>query len=520
MPFGDPDGAYAPLDDFVDCGASTGNAALQVEETDLRVRVFSGKKGTGKTLYLRRHEAAARTPAHYVVPIAMKPPPSSVVIDLGQRMDRSLVSSHWRTLWRRAVILSLTSHLLSSSTVLSEERMDWADVPTQLDVLFGADVALDPYAALNILASRARGPRLERFLTSGEWDILEVRVAEHLRTFRPVFFYLDGMDEEFESAPMYWMVAQYGLYLTVMDFLRDPRFHTRLHVVVCLRDLVLSSARRSEHKTRLAWDSHTRYLEWNVEAISFLLASKLRGLPGHLLCGPGDEPGVGHWLGATTIQNVARQCVEDLEGYILRHTRLIPRDLIHLGNRMTIEVRTARRRGVAQVSPEAIRRVVAECGREFGDEQLSICSHQVAADEIPNNITERAVEYYVGSAEYVWNVSRRLRVLLGTLPTDRLGQSALDELRKQSSGIFPTVDPEAILAVLWQNGLLGYAEHDDIGRERHTFFGVDGDPSFTLPPGHDEYVLHPCLLDALGTISSVGSMPIRAGVWQEKGHHR
>ena len=41
---------------------------------------------------------------------------------------------------------------------------------------------------------------------------------------RPSFFYLDGVDEEFSSAPMYWLHCQKGLFYEVMTLLRDAQF--------------------------------------------------------------------------------------------------------------------------------------------------------------------------------------------------------------------------------------------------------------------------------------------------------
>jgi serine/threonine protein kinase len=53
--------------------------------------------------------------------------------------------------------------------------------------------------------------------------------------------------------------------------------------------------------------------------------------------------------------------------------------------------------------------------------------------------------------------------------------------------------------VLWQNGLLGYA--DEAGRRR--FYSMGDIEEFHFPPDVDTYVLHPCLVHAVGGIQHV-----------------
>jgi hypothetical protein len=56
-----------------------------------------------------------------------------------------------------------------------------------------------------------------------------------------------------------------------------------------------------------------------------------------------------------------------------------------------------------------------------------------------------------------------------------------------------------LASVLWQNGLLGYV--DEIGRRR--FYSMGDIEQFHFPPDVDTYVLHPCLVHAVGGIQHV-----------------
>jgi len=108
-----------------------------------------------------------------------------------------------------------------------------------------------------------------RYLEDPAWDDLEDVLAETVRSSRPVFFYLDAVDETFINAPAYWLRCQEGLFLQVMRQLRNPKFGGRLHVVICIRDIVLSSIYRSEHAPRYQDEPHIRVLSWDRDSIEY-----------------------------------------------------------------------------------------------------------------------------------------------------------------------------------------------------------------------------------------------------------
>ena len=74
-----------------------------------------------------------------------------------------------------------------------------------------------------------------------------------------------------------------GVFYQVMRLLRDHKLGGRLHVVVCIRDIVMSSVYRSEHAPRYYNEPHIRVLTWDRSSLLYLLGQKLQRLPPSLL---------------------------------------------------------------------------------------------------------------------------------------------------------------------------------------------------------------------------------------------
>ena len=86
--------------------------------------------------------------------------------------------------------------------------------------------------------------------------------------------------------------------------------------------------------------------------------------------------------GSTSSVNHRRGVTEDLESYLLRHTRLIPRDVVQLGNELCDAVQHAKAVHEA-LDPQTIRTAVGKVSKEIADEQLAVCGNHLASDTIP-----------------------------------------------------------------------------------------------------------------------------------------
>src|SRR5262249_37888835 len=149
--------------------------------------------------------------------------------------------------------------------------------------------------------------------------------------------------------------------------LRDQHFGGRLHVIVCVRDHVLSSVLRGEHQNRYRGEPHIATLGWEYPSAEYFLKRKISRLaPSFLLQEPESESEtaeIHHWLGPSFIENRGRQIREPIMQYLLRHTRLLPRDIVILGNKLSELVNQAKHGGQGEVPQEAIRQCVREVSR-------------------------------------------------------------------------------------------------------------------------------------------------------------
>ena len=506
-PFGNPDGSRADIEDvlgeFVDFGGDPAFGHLATRANDSMVRVIVGKLGSGKTVYLRRlQDFQAHQDSVYATVPQQSLPKTEVVVKACQWFSDRVLVEKWMQIWERAIMRSLASHLLCRPELRQQLRDEQAD---EIEQSYGR--LLDEFRRPRSIYSQVRdiinqeqtAHQLSRYLDDPLWDDLEDLLGEVVGQCKPIYFYVDALDEEFGHAPMYWLKCQEGLFYQVMRMLRDPRLGGRLHIVICIRDIVMSSVYRSEHAPRYYNEPHIRVLTWDRSSLLYLLQKKLQRLPSSLLMrrattGPptiGDWLGVnGHWPGPDG--------EETIEDYLLNHTRLIPRDIISLGNDLNEEVLRQKQAGHEGLPPEALAAVVQRCAKRFGDSQLAQCANQISSDLMPENAAlHNYSELFTSTQAYISGVQEDVRSFVRLIGTDRFSRADLVALQEVADLHFEqTTD---LASVLWQNGLLGYI--DESGRRR--FYSMGDVEEFHVPPEVATYVLHPCLVYAVGGIRHV-----------------
>jgi hypothetical protein len=522
-PFGTPDGARADLKEIMESFVVIDDEAADLGDPsdDLSGRIIVGRMGAGKTLYLRRSQAfAANDRAIYADEVRSDLPSTQDIIQICHGYKSHLITETWTAVWRKALLRALASHLLHAAPLkgaLSLEEQH--ELTEDYAALLGRPQApRSPSTELaEILHRHQSRTALDRYLRDDRWADLTSRLEMALRRCKPVFFFLDAIDEQFAHAPMYWLKFQAGLFYTVMALLREPGFGGRLHVVACVRDIVYSDVVRSEHAGRYRDEPHIRVLNWDKEAIGGLLAAKIAGLgPRHRM--DPDVEGVRGWLGIGEIHNTERDVPELIEDYLLRHTRLLPRDLVEIGNALSREVAGAKARGAVALAPERIRAVVDRAAAGFADVQLRACANQIAADMMPANaVAQGYSEVYLGDTEYARGIVEHLRHVLAALETDRFDGLALYRARmtaatRLSEHVRPGSDHDPglhVLDVLWQHGLIGYeVAEEDGGDVRFSSSLAVND--FHLPLDRRAYVLHPCVGHAV-PVQSVGAPVLGSG---------
>jgi Protein tyrosine and serine/threonine kinase len=514
-PFGNPDGSRADIEDviseFVDFAGNPAFGHLATRANDSMVRVIVGKLGAGKTVYLRRlQDFQSHQDSVYADLPQQGLPKTEVIVKACQWFSDRVLVEKWMQIWDRAIMRSLASHLLRRPELRQQLRDEQAE-----EIEHSYARLLDEFRrprtiysqVRDIINQRQTAHQLSTYLDDPLWDDLEDLLGEVVGQCKPIYFYLDAVDEEFSHAPMYWLKCQEGLFYQVMRLLRDPRLGGRLHVVVCIRDIVMSSVYRSEHAPRYYNEPHIRVLTWDRGSLLYLLQQKLKRLPPTLMMrrpatGPPtirDWLGVnGHWPGPD-----GHGTIED---YLLSHTRLIPRDIISLGNELNEEVLRQKHAGREGLPPAALQAVVQRCAKRFGDSQLAQCANQISSDLMPENAALHDYsELFTSTQAYISGVQDDLRSFVRLIGVDRFARADLEALQEVADLHFQQATDLA--SVLWQNGLLGYV--DETGRRR--FYSMGDVEEFHFPPDVETFVLHPCLVYAVGGIRHLPSDSTGAG---------
>lgn len=513
-PFGPADGSRADLNairrDFVDFADQPVLDDLASRANDRSARLIVGKKGVGKTIYLKRfHDDAHREESVYAPgQIQHDVPATEDVIRVCELYPASLAAEGWRWIWARAILRALVSHLLRVHELSQQIHADdLRELEKGYSSLLGRmRRPRSVYAeARAIVIGATSRDRLAKELRNPEWDDLEEHLGEILNDVPPICFYLDSVDEQFGNAPLYWLQCQKGLCHAVLELYRDARFGNRLHVVVSVRDLVRSSLMSGEHATRHHGARHIRVLEWDHPTIQYFMQEKVRRLLPRFRMDP-DAGGIMGWLGRNELYNPARGVWERLEDYLLRHTRQIPRDVVQIGNQLSYAVVDAKRRGERELSDAAIRRAVGVVSKTCADEQIAVCANHLASDTMPPDAGRGGFSDFYTSEIYSRGVQGEIEDLIKSVGIDRF---PLERLKKALAEVDGQIlrSHDNPLQVLWLNGLLGYDPPDETQRRSH-FYGAVDVADYELPDSLDQYVFHPIVGHKV-RITAAGKDPVR-----------
>jgi len=507
LPFGNPDGSRADIKEltengFIDFKNEKIWGGIASQKDDYSARVIAGRKGSGKTVYLRRMAANALTQESiYSDDIQQDLPSTDNIIRFCQWFPENVLTEKWMQVWKLAIIRSVISHLLNSKLLKEYVEKDISSLlKTEFKTFIPNTVTpLSVYSQVSeIIVSKHSSKEFNRYINNSKWNQLEYLIGEILKSTPPIYFYIDAVDEEYAHAPMYWLRSQKGLFYQTMRYLRDAKFGGRLHIFICIRDHVLSSVYRSEHAMRYVNEPHIRILKWDLKSSKYLLIAKLGKLDYKYFMKTGDEKSVENWLGTKKIHNVVRNLDEPLVDYILRHTRLLPRDIIQMGNELCNIVIRSKSEDLSNINTKIIE-TVGNISRRLGNEAISICSNQLLSDLIP----ERAALHnysslYTSSKEFANDVKNKFKKVIKSIGKDRFSETDLDRAQNNANEIFE--QEVNIFSILWINGLLGYVSEE---HEAPKFFSEGYLDDFHFPRGQKEYVFHSILIDSVN-IKAIG----------------
>lgn len=515
--FGNPDGSRTELDDmmaqFVEFGEKYLSRGVSTFD-DLKTRVIVGAKGSGKTVYLRRIRAKLKqNDSVYVCEIEQEVPSTDLIIRFSQNFTDKSLTEKWMYLWKAAIMRSIISHILCN-----DEWNEGVNENLRKQLLSYTDrifpeytVPMGVYAeARRILFEFDTANLFNNYINHHAWDELDILVNRLLKDLPPIYFFIDSVDEEYGHAPMYWLRCQKGLFYRVMRLFRNETFGNRLHVVISIRDNVLASVYKSEHQTRYINEEHVKLLDWDYDTIKYFFETKILALKNCYFINELGDKNINNWLGISKIHNIQRNIDENLNQYILRHTRLLPRDIIIIGNSLA-EIKSLKESKDDLDVEKIIRKKVSTAAKSFGNELLQICANQIINNEMPKGASQKNyTEVYTSIKEYNSTVVEKIKEILIKIRSDKFDYNQLCNLYSDSKILLG--ENNNMFDILWQNGAIGYLETGPNGREE-VFFTDREYMEFLLPKNKGTYVLRSCIIDALGMSNAIWDKnPILGGV--------
>ncbi len=508
QPFGDPDGGRNDLKDimahFITFHDEYTLEGLALNEDNRKARILVGRKGSGKTVQLRRlHASAKKENSIFVDSIENVTPTTSQIIKFCQWYDEPTLTEAWKSIWRAAFFQVIISHLFTNESL--KNNIDEADIKyimsTYKEIL--PPLVRKPYSVYSrigaIIDYHKSANHINIFLNHELWQPLKKEITSLLETSKPLFFYLDAIDDEFAHAPMYWLRCQKGLFYQVMNLMKEE-FGSSLHIVICIRDMVYSHVLQGEHSTRYFGDSHIKLLKWDKEAIEYFLKQKIEQLDNTFFIGNFENgKNLYSWLGLEKLNNGStvhkRKISEPILQYILRHTRLLPRDIIILGNMLCQKIKRNKSSIITKKARESLLiETIKEASIRFADEQLTICANHISSNEIPQNAgIQNYSEFYTGNDEHIRSIKENLIEVIQHIGKDRFTFNELLKAKEYSKQLFE--NETCLFSILWENNLVGYVEHSI---KYEVFYFDNYSVEFNIPENKKEYTFHSILIDKTG----------------------
>lgn len=575
-PFGSPDASRTRSSDIY---FPVPGAAPDIENMNrpLHERVVIGKKGAGKTLYLRSlqehfgvfsdHGKSKKTNTSvarhdgWLIFREINRLSSGTLIELSHTLNRAhayLISKNvyvdqknrsrelWTQIWSRAVeaavynlIFGKVAHrdyesareLATRDRVLAQKR-DYvreflADLPPTISLT----------SIIKFFSSKKSDKigSIQKYLDADEWDQLSELLDGVINQGPQTAIFIDAIDEDFDEAPNAWLDCQEGLFRCIFGILNKANnFSNRLHIIVALREIVYASLLKSEHANRYLQDEHVRYIAWESGPARTLLFNKISTLRDTPLAHPDADAAkqpMYYWLGVDRIENRSRSIIEPVADYILRHTRLLPRDIVLMGNAICEEQKRRAAEG-QDFGEKQVRKVVHEVSKficlSAVRSSLSehLCSDDYMAeallDEYPDeSVVERSSEEDVKRIAFVKNRIESAQVARASRFFQLIGKEvftreemlgALVESELVTKQELADVDRDAFFRfdnILYRHGLIAYeSNRGGTRRWRFCWRGAPVVESATLPTGNVRYGFHSSVLDAYDFVVAEGDQPV------------
>lgn len=353
---------------------------------DARVRVVVGPRGAGKTFFMSRMRAVQLSNASTYAS-ALQTNEDLGTVQVGEFVQKLGIKSgnteEWTQLWRRAILCAAWSFIRNtqelrpdrSSSIgaqdaykaLNDRFIDLLESPeTERRVSSRAAHIITRFQSVN---------ELRKYLTDDRWEDAENYIARILYDTQPLFLYVDDIDRNYAWAPGLWTQCQRGLFYAVFALLKRETLRNKLHIVITIRDTTLATISSGEHATRYAEKVHINHLKWSRDSISYFLEQKIAQLPENFRKGRATT--CEDWLGLAAVHSKRPGSPsEGIESYLIRHTRLLPRDVVYLGNILCNYMQENR---VNSLEEGTLKDMVASASRSIVRAELSSLRNEARA---------------------------------------------------------------------------------------------------------------------------------------------
>lgn len=242
------------------------------------------------------------------------------------------------------------------------------------------DIPIDPIEALELLLQRYKHLNsLTTFLEDVNFRYVENEIAVLLHRHGVVHFVIDGLDEYAYADPKGWLDLQVGLFTAAFELATVRTYTQYLRLTMSLRNYVFTRASQTPHIDRAR--SHILRLNWDDHSARKFLNERLLKLHGGAFARSdklvGKNPLAG-WLGFETVQSPRRDAQEDVVRYLLRHSRLSPRNVVEVFNSLCAVQNTLANDGRVMTEFE-FRTVVEGQARSVASLMLKVAAEEIIA---------------------------------------------------------------------------------------------------------------------------------------------
>jgi hypothetical protein len=348
-------------------------------------RYLVGPKGSGKTLLLLRKAIDQRKlgdgiciPSDPDLPVDRLTAAQHVGRKFNYSVDETRESSlAWATVWKHSIYRSVLHHLHDQNLAgvepdsppqtgdrwIAKHEVTHPKSQRKLVTDLVNDKSSFPrrpyYYYTDIGAKLDSSPRSALQTVRKENEELDA-VLRDIR--RPVYIFLDNLDDYYEREPNLWFNSMYGQFRAVREISLS---HRNIHVFSSLRRDVYE---QFSDEMRLQYFDYVALLDYRKDELLDIFEAHIKDLDRDLLMeqkGQASDPWRAFFGDCCLMPNEFIGVKEDIRDYLHRHTFGRPRDMIHMG---TVLLSKRPRRGF---DADSIREAIVTAEEDIAEQYLA-----------------------------------------------------------------------------------------------------------------------------------------------------